>query len=94
VDPILYYNLARLRHGGSSNACLPCKLLKASFIGIIQRQKKLKDKTKNMSTDPRPKNTIVKHHQSSSKTTMVEVTEIQGKEVVNTMKKLNKMKDK
>jgi hypothetical protein len=52
------------------------------------------EKNVNMKPDCRPSNTAVKRRQSSSQTKMLEVTELQGKEIVETMKKLHEVEDK
>ena len=44
--------------------------------------------------DGRPPNTIVKRHQSSSQTKMVEVTKHQGKEIVATLNILHEVGDR
>jgi hypothetical protein len=48
----------------------------------------------NMTPDPRPVNTAVKRRQTSSQSKMVEVTKMQGKEIVSNMQKLSDMEER
>jgi uncharacterized membrane-anchored protein YjiN (DUF445 family) len=57
-------------------------------------KEKLDNAARNMAADPQPLNTAVRHRHSSTHTKMMEVTEMQGKEIVSNMQKLSKMEER
>jgi hypothetical protein len=88
IDPILYHSPASLSSGGSASH-LPRK----NNVNVTCKGKeKLQCAAQNtMKADPRPPNTGIKRRQSSSQTRLVEITESQGKEIVNTMRNLSEV---
>jgi hypothetical protein len=51
----------------------------------VKEKEKLENAARNMTANPRPTNTAVRHRHSSSHTNLLEVTEMQGKEIVSNM---------
>ena len=79
--------------GGSAGPWLPRKPLVFAFHAM-EGKEKLENVVKNMAPDPCPINIVVRRRQSSSQSKMVEVTEMQGKEIVNNIQKLSDMEEK
>jgi hypothetical protein len=92
-DPALKENLPAPGVGGSAGPRLPQKPPVSAFHAAKGKDK-LENTAKNLTPDPPPINIAVRRRQSSSQSKMVEVTEMQGKEIVNNMQKLNDMEEK
>jgi hypothetical protein len=61
---------------------------------IAKGKEKLDNAAQNMSVDPRPLNTAVRRRHSSTHKKMVEVTEMQEKQLVSNMQKLSDMEER
>jgi hypothetical protein len=97
-EALMRHNPASLSRG-SSSAHVPPFLQKPLKNILEESSCKGKDRlaaaaqNTELKPDPRPANTAVKRRQSSAQTKMLEVTEAQGKEILDSMRKLYAVED-
>jgi hypothetical protein len=93
AEPGTQKNLLPPAVAGSSGPGLP-RRPPASAFHASKGKEKLENAAKNLSPNPRPVNTAVRRRHSSPQSKMVEVTEMQGKEIVSNMQKLSDMEER